>query len=485
MKQAVPIWFFAGVLPLCGQPLPQVLELDSGATETVQLPGGKPITVKLLGTSEGSDRIRSAVRAAQAEVTVNGERVVLSCGNYQLPVAVAGVRIDCPITKAYYRNTRTDHWGLAREARLRLWPSGALLPPGSMVYPVRQKWFATQTQMANEPTYVDGGERFGQQSIYYHSGLDIGGAEGLTEVVAATGGLVVALGTKALEEHKTAPLDLRNDETVYVLDERGWYHRYTHLHSYDPAVKLGERVKMGQRLGLLGKEGSSGGWAHLHYEILSRQPSGKWGTQEGYALLWEAYIREHRPELIAVARPHRIALTGEEVELDGSGSWSVDSKISRYDWTFTDGGKASGARVRRTYSETGNYTEILKVTDGRGRTEYDFTTVIILDASRPDRLPPAIHAAYWPTTDIRAGQPVTFKARTFGTTEGEETWEFGDGSPAVRTKSDGNVNRHAKDGYAVMEHAYRKPGDYLVSVGRANAHGKAVARLHVRVGRSR
>jgi len=71
-----------------------------------------------------------------------------------------------------------------------------------------------------------------------------------------------------------------------VQDERGWYHRYTHLYSFDPSVKLGEHVVMGQKIGTLGKEGGSGGWSHLHYEILTLQPSGKLGTQEGYAFLW-------------------------------------------------------------------------------------------------------------------------------------------------------------------------------------------------------
>src|SRR5207249_6253029 len=85
----------------------------------------------------------------------------------------------------------------------RLWPAGSpFMPPGSFVYPVRQRWFATRTQMGNEPTYVDDGESIGSSRIYYHSGLDIGGAEGLVDVVAATGGLVVGLGTAVIDAEK-------------------------------------------------------------------------------------------------------------------------------------------------------------------------------------------------------------------------------------------------------------------------------------------
>jgi murein DD-endopeptidase MepM/ murein hydrolase activator NlpD len=352
-----------------------------------------------------------------------------------------------------------------------------------MMYPVRQRWFATQTQMANEPTYVDGGEGFDRRRIYYHSGLDIGGAEGLTEVVSATDGIAVVVGKALLEQHKAGTFGPRYD-AVCVLDSRGWYHNYLHLQSIDPALKLGERVKMGQRIGILGKEGDSGGWAHLHYEIRGPEPSGETGNVEGYAFLWEAYGREYRPEVIAVARPHHLALVGDKVVLDGERSWSSSGKIARYEWTFTGGGTASGARVERTYTKPGNYSEILKVTDSRGSVSYDFATVDIVDPAHPEQRPPAIHAAYWPTTNIKPAQEVSFKVRTFGTTDGEELWDFGDGTPKSTTKSDGNVRALAKDGYVATSHAFAKPGDYLVQVERANARGeKAVGRLWVHVGK--
>lgn len=473
-------WCVMGVA--AGQPT--VVDLDAGMTEPVQLTKGKTANVKLLSTSEIRDQIRNAVRSSVVDVEINGERASLTCGNYRLPVAIGGVQVDCAITRPYYTNSNADHWHLTRLARLRLWPAGApLLPPGSMVYPLRQRWFATPTQMANEPTYVDGGEGFDSRRIYYHSGLDIGGAEGLTEVISATDGVAVGVGKAILEEHKAGTFGSRYD-TVSVLDNRGWYHCYLHLQSIDPALKLGGPVKMGQAIGILGKEGDSGGWSHLHYEIRGRQPSGEIGTVEGYALLWEAYGREHRPDVIAVARPHHLALIGEKVTLDGSRSWSSHGKVARYEWTFTDGGTASGMRIDRTYTRPGNYSEILKVTDSQGHVAWDFATVDIVDPAHHDRLPPAIHAAYWPTFDLHPAQTVTFKVRTFGTTDGEEMWDFGDGTAKATTKSDGNVRALNKDGYAATTHAFSKPGDYLVRVERANARGeKAVCLLWVRVGR--
>ena len=484
-KPMLFIFIFAS-LAVAQQPLFRVVDIDVGATDRVQFADGKTATVKLLSISETRDKARSAIRDARVEVEINGSRATLSCGNYRLPVAIGGVQVDCTVTKAYYQNTDSDHWALAKDARLRFWPADSpFMPPGSMVYPVRQRWFASRTQMANEPTYVDEGERISSAKIYYHAGLDIGGAEGLVDVIAATSGLVVGLGTAVIDKEKdNTTLDRSFNETIWVLDERGWYHRYTHLYSYDPSVKLGGWVVMGQKIGTLGKEGGSGGWAHLHYEILSRQASGRLGTQEGYAFLWEAYQRQYKPSLIAVARPHQAVLVGEKATLDGSRSWS-ESHIVRYDWTFTDGRKASGSRVERTYSKAGTYSEILMITDNHGRIAYDFETVNVLDPKHPEQVPPSIQAAYFPTMGIAPGKLVTFKVRTFGTTDQQENWSFGDGATGT-TKSDGNIKALAKNGFVFTTHAFSKPGDYIVRVERANQLGqKAIAHLWVRVGDSK
>jgi murein DD-endopeptidase MepM/ murein hydrolase activator NlpD len=475
---------FASLTP-AQQPLFHTVDVDVGATERVQFSDGKRATVKLLSISETRDKVRSAIREARVQVEINGSRSTLSCGNYGLPVNLGEVQVDCTATRAYYQNTNRDHWGLEKDARLRLWPLGStFMPPGSFVYPVRQQWFASRTQMANEPTYVDEGEHVTSAKIYYHAGLDIGGAEGLVDVLAATSGVVVGLGTTVVEKEKEkASLDHQYNDTIWVQDERGWYHRYTHLYSFDPSVKLGGRIEMGQKIGTLGKEGGSGGWSHLHYEILSRQASGKLGTQEGYAFLWEAYQREYKPTLIAVARPHQAVLMGEKATLDGSRSWS-ESRIARYEWTFTDGEKASGSRVEKSYSKSGTFSEVLRITDDHGRTAYDFETVNVLDPKHPEQVPPSIQAAYWPTMGIEPGKPVTFKVRTFGTTDGEESWSFGDGTTAT-TKSDGNVVPLSKNGFAETTHVFTKPGDYIVRVERANRPGqKAIAHLWVRVGGS-
>ena len=265
-------------------------------------------------------------------------------------MTVAGVQVDCAVTRDFLSNSRTDPWGLVKDARLRLWPAGSpFMAPGTYIYPVKQRWFATTTQMSNEPSFVDGSETPWSRKIYYHYGLDIGGAEGMTEVVAATEGLVVVRGKSAMPGYEKNPYTEVGYDGVIVLDERGWYHWYFHLYSIDPNLKLGEKIVMGQPVGLIGKEGSAGCWSHLHYEIRGPQPSGKAGIVEGYAFLWEAYQRQYAPEVIAVARPHAYAWVGETVTLDGSRSSSRSGKINRYDWTFTDGSTGTGPTVTRVY----------------------------------------------------------------------------------------------------------------------------------------
>jgi murein DD-endopeptidase MepM/ murein hydrolase activator NlpD len=464
-------------------PLLRAIDVNVGESQEVELWDGQKVKVKLLHLKENRDELCSAVRRARVEVEVNGETVTLTSATYHLPRTVRSIQIDCPITKGYLEASETDAWGLVKDARLRLWPAGSpWTVSGTFTYPVQQQWFASATQMANEPVFVDGGDVPGIRKIYYHYGLDIGGSEGSVDVIAATEGVVVSSGNQLLPGSQDTPVQPRYD-VIYLRDSQGWYYRYSHLKTIDPAVRVGQTVKMGQKLGVLGKEGGSGGWSHLHFDITSRQPSGKWGIQEGYAFLWEAYHRQHASKLVAVARPHLLAWVGQKVLLDATRSWSATGKIARYEWTFTDGSTAVGPQVERSYDRPGSYSEVLKVVDSDGQVDYDFAVVQVLEKEQPQKLPPTIHANYAPTFGIKPNDPVTFKVRTFRTTDGSERWDFGDSTPPVMVKSDGNVKPLAPDGYAQIIHRYTQPGHYLVRVERSNRQGsKAVAHLHVRVG---
>lgn len=462
--------------------LVRAADLNVGESAEVVMCNGQAVKVTLLSLKEQRDSVRRAVRRAEVEVDVDGRRLTLVSSTYHLPVVTGEVQIDCPVTKGYVQNSsKSNAWGLLKDARVRLWPAGsAWVRPGTFVYPTDLKWFSSDTQMGNVPCYVNACDIPDSKNIYYHYGLDFGGSELEARVFAATDGLVVSAGDHVLDGYKDTPVSPRYD-VVYVLDDRGWFYRYSHLSMIATTVTPGKRVKMGQQIGLLGKEGGSGGWSHLHFDITSRQPSGLWGTQDAYPYIWEAYHRQYGPEIVAVARPHHLVFTGEKVELDATRSWSKDA-IVRYEWTFGDGTRAEGPRAERVYDRAGQYNEVLKVTDAAGRTAWDFAVVYVIDREKTEPLPPAIHANYYPTFGLRAADEITFKVRSFRTQHGEEVWDFGDGSAAVRVKSDGNATQHNPDGYAVTRHRYGRPGDYIVTVRRSNDLGhEAVTHLHVHV----
>ena len=200
--------------------------------------------------------------------------------------------------------------------------------------------------------------------------------------------------------------------------------------------------------------------------------------------MWEAYQRQYHPSLIAVARPHHLINAGESAVLDGSRSWSKEGPLQSFRWKLTDGQTAEGAQVLHRYERPGTYSEILEVSDNSGRREYDFAVVQVHDPSNPSLTPPTIHAAYHPTLGVRPGDEVTFKVRSFGIKAPEETWDFGDGTPPVTVRSDGNANIHDPKGYAVTMHSFAKPGIYVVRVERTSSGYPAVAHLQVQVGMS-
>jgi murein DD-endopeptidase MepM/ murein hydrolase activator NlpD len=461
-------------------PILRTADLDIGEMQTLELNGSQSVALRLIDLRETRGEVNQAIRHAEVDLDVNGQVVTLTCGNYELPITHAGVQIDCGITRGYLGlSSKGNVWGLNKAARVRVWPAGSpLFEPGTLGYPVRQRWFASLTQMGNEPVYADGNDLPNKKEIYYHSGLDIGGCEGCTDVIAATDGLVVSSGVERLAGHTDSPIEPRYD-VLYILDGRGWYYRYSHLMVIEPEIRIGARVRLGQKLGVLGKEGGSGGWSHLHFEFSSRQPSGQWGVIEGYAMLFEAYRRTYQPPLVAVARPHQLIGTGSKTFFDGRRSWGKG--VLRYRWVFGDGSTAEGIRAERVYEKPGVYSEILEVRDADGNLARDFAVVHVFDGVRPGDNPPALHAAFAPTMGIRAKTPVLFKVRSFRSEEGEERWDFGDGTPRVTVKSNGRPIFHDPNGYAITQHAFDKPGRYLVSVERIDAASGLTATAHLDV----
>lgn len=477
------IAFFFGLAGLLGWMAPAsgakpvIVDLAVGESVVYKLKDGTEKKITLLSFQETRDVFRHAVRYAEVQVDVDGEQAVIPVALYNLPRVVNGVKIDAAVTKGYIGNSsEPEIWALKpkADARLRFWdPDQPLLEPGTFVYPAKQRWFASDTQMANDPCYVDGGEDPDSQSIYYHYGLDIGGYDHWVPIVAATDGEVISSGVKVSErltENEKAAVSPRYD-VVYIRDGRGWVYRYSHFSSILPQVQVGQKVKMGEWIGILGKEGASGGWSHLHFDIQGTEGSER-GLINGYPFLVEAYLREHPGTLLAVARPHQLVKAGDEVELDGSNSISDGHQIVSYEWQFQDGTTAQGPKVKRIYEKPGAYSEILRVKDNQGKEDLDFAVVHVLAGENTkEQLPPSIHATYFPTEGIAPGDEVYMKARTFRVKGGKEHWDFGDGTTGETC---------SLNDFASISHHYEKPGLYIVTVTRNSDNGpSATARLKI------
>lgn len=452
-------------------PLVRVVDLNIGEPANVTLHDGTTVDITLNALEEHREKVRQAVYGSTLSLTINGTDVTLDAGPYHLPVVRAGIQIDCTATKGLNVAGTPAFWGLDKDARIRLWPAGSpWLRPGSMIYPVKQGWNATRTWFDNEP--VHGGDTI-RPAIYYHAGMDIGASEGLVEVIAATDALVVQRGEEIFDGHvDDTPASPRYD-VVYLLDGRGWYYRYSHLKEIAPNIQVGALIKQGDPVGIVGKEGASGGWSHLHFEIKRRQPSGKWGTEAAFGFLHEAYVNAFDLKLYANARPMQMIVAGEMATLDGSRSWSADNAIKAYAWDLQRGETLSGPIHKLAYETPGFYCETLKVTDTHGAVAYDFAYVMVLDPRDLTQYTPSVNINHHPSRDLRSGDEITFKARTFRVQGGEETWDFGDGSPTQTTRSPEEAAPLAPEGYVTVQHSYSEPGDYIVTVTRADDNGIA------------
>jgi len=86
---------------------------------------------------------------------------------------------------------------------------------------------------------------------------------------------------------------------------------------------------------------------------------------------------------VADAGPDRTAYVNVTLHLGGEGSHDPDGDIVEYHW-FPEGGVyESGPRIMHAYSEPGNYTAILVVTDDDGATGTDNCTVAVLPLPAP------------------------------------------------------------------------------------------------------
>ncbi len=169
----------------------------------------------------------------------------------------------------------------------------------------------------------------------------------------------------------------------------------------------------------------------------------------------------------AVAGEALTVAPGEEVAFDGTGSQPSDSPITRYNWSFGDGGIAQTAVARHVYAQPGSYRAVLRVMDDATH-PCNFgvaTRLVTVNA------PPVAEAG----TDVNTivGRAITLDGGAsydVDGTIGSFRWDMGDG-----TSLDGSR----------VTHVYDTPGVYQVALAVRDDSGVANAetldRLTVRV----
>jgi PKD repeat protein len=115
---------------------------------------------------------------------------------------------------------------------------------------------------------------------------------------------------------------------------------------------------------------------------------------------------------------------GLTVSLDGSGSTDPDGSVSGYTWDFGDGSPtATGASQSHTYASDGAYTVTLTVSDNRGATDSETTTV---------------NVAGVPSTVLATDDFTRVSASGWGTSQVGGAWTHAPASSTARFTVDGS-----------------------------------------------
>lgn len=130
-------------------------------------------------------------------------------------------------------------------------------------FPVQGKTWYTDTFGADR----EGGTR-------KHEGADVFGSEG-TPLISVNSGQIEKLGWNRL-----------GGERVGIRGEDGNYYYYAHLHSIEPGLKVGQKIRKGDRLGTMGHTGDAMTTPdHLHFGI--ELPNGTWINPYPFLYVWQ------------------------------------------------------------------------------------------------------------------------------------------------------------------------------------------------------
>lgn len=412
--------------------------LDPGQTCTFRLKDGTEKRLTLVSVEEYEDPVIHLTRRADVKVEIDGRPVELTCAPYVMPTEIEGLRIQADTTSGWL--------DIPKRVQFSLWDaSDPIVDTNLFCFPLAEYLlFSHGMQAYNEPVHL--GDRDGDpqgQRFYHNYGVDLAGYESRQKVLSCVSGTVI----------RTNP----GQGSLFIRDDRGFILYYGHLDSILSEIKVGLAVNRGQWVGMLGKRGASGNFSHLHVgAYLSESAMNMDRLTRNlnlYPWLVTAYQHENGTNLFAVARPHKMALTGDKVLFDGSSSLSFKSKIISFKWKFHDGTSANGPVAQKLYNKPGCYIASLWIKNTQGDDDVDFCKVKVFSRSAPEGVIPTLFVTYYSSAQVYVDDPVNFRL-----------WPQGMDIENIRIEfDDGTIIRNCR-AYSAITHKFKTPGIHIATV---------------------
>ena len=427
----------------------EIVCLNVGEEYQFKLKDGSKKTIRLVSVKEHRDSVVKLIRWANIEIEMDGKHLRLMCAPYTMPTEFRGVRIQADTTTAWHP--------LPKRVQFSIWDAGdPIVNIERFGFPLCDyALFSHGMQAYNEVVHLGWKDGCPGGVAFYHDyGIDFAGYEGRQQIMSCTDGTVINL------SHD------RKHKFIVIQDDDGFIWDYCHFDSIAPGVKKGVQIKQGQTVGVLGKTGPSGNFAHLHvgtYLSKSDLDANRSNRRLNlYPWMVTAYSKQCLRTLYAVARPHLTASTGEKVVLDASRSLSFGPGIVSYQWILPDGKTVNAIKAETTFDKPGVYISTLWIKDERGREDVDFYKVKVFTASSPEGSVPTIFMTHIPARDIVVDQPVLFRLWLQGVESRPIEVDFGDGTVVRNYVS-----------YSEVQHKFTSPGIHIVTA-RSTIDGKPI-----------
>jgi murein DD-endopeptidase MepM/ murein hydrolase activator NlpD len=431
----------------------QFIYLDIGETVSFRLADGRIKVIRLVSIREEMDEVIHLVRRAAVRLEVDGETLDLPCGPYILPVEKDGLRLQIDTTSAWLK--------MGKRIQLSLWDAADPVVDTSLfVFPLAgYRLFSQGTQGYNEPVHLGDGDGDPKGQRFHHNyGFDLAGFEGRDVVLSPIEGRIISVQPDA--------------GWVVFEDDRGIVIDCGHMDAIRSGIEEGVEVKRGQEVGLIGRKGPSGNYSHLHLGLyLNRkdfEEDRPCRNLNLYPWILTAYEASSGAHLIAVARPHQTAITGERVLFDGTNSVALGSQIILYRWEFSDGTASNGPVAAKVFDRPGAYAAILRIEDDRGNRDLDICRIRVYSAREPEDILTTLFFSVSPSLGLRPGSSVHFRGWPQGGDAGPIRLDFGDGSV-----------RENYEPYSDIEHSYAEPGIYIVTASAEKDGRPAMTKLKV------